>query len=510
MDFLNLLCNFYIIILTVVLPLYTEGTYRQIGDTKYLLFRNLSLLCLGLYLMVSTVEAVRGRLHTTETGAQRNRGIHLSGFSVMDVFVLLYGVSVLLSALFSSYTHTPWWGYREWYMGAVSQLLFVGIYFFVSRCYDGKKYSVVLAITAFLAVTVSGILHRLGLDPLGIMIKFNTGDWEYSHMLSTIGNINWFCGYCSVALAFPLAAYLKMENKWLQGILYVVSVAGLFLLFVQGSDIGVLLTMAGLFICLLWGIKNPQIFRRTFLLMAGLCLAIPSYGRLAARMGEEALAAFPADSMGWNALKHPAWWLAGVGCAGIWCLLYWLGNRKWEAIRKYILWGILCILLFVVVGAAFIFGGQPLDDMWGSGRGSLWKVTWQGFLQNDWLHRLVGVGPDCFAEYIYSEFTGKDLLNLDGRWNNAVYANAHNEWLNHLLNLGIMGAGCYLGIFVSGVWRYRRNLMGILVLGLYGLTSLTCFQQCLSTPLLFLVLGLCENSVRRAKSEYECLAQKIT
>ena len=76
-----------------------------------------------------------------------------------------------------------------------------------------------------------------------------------------------------------------------------------------------------------------------------------------------------------------------------------------------------------------------------------------------------------------------------------MYANAHNEWLNHLVNLGIMGTGCYLGIFASGVWRYRRCKAGILALCMYGTASLTCFQQCMSTPLLFMVLGICEASL---------------
>ena len=59
MEFLYLLCNLYIIGLTVALPLYTGGTYWQIGDSKYMLFRNLSLLCLNLWLAVSLAEGIR-------------------------------------------------------------------------------------------------------------------------------------------------------------------------------------------------------------------------------------------------------------------------------------------------------------------------------------------------------------------------------------------------------------------------------------------------------------------
>ena len=49
-EFLGLLCNLYLVILLAVLPLYTGDGYWQLGDTKYMLFRNLSLLCLGIWL----------------------------------------------------------------------------------------------------------------------------------------------------------------------------------------------------------------------------------------------------------------------------------------------------------------------------------------------------------------------------------------------------------------------------------------------------------------------------
>ena len=83
------------------------------------------------------------------------------------------------------------------------------------------------------------------------MKEFQTSNWEYSHMISTIGNINWFCGYYSVALALPVAGFLKSEGRRKQAVLYGISVLGLFLLFVQGSDTGVMLAGMCLLICMI-------------------------------------------------------------------------------------------------------------------------------------------------------------------------------------------------------------------------------------------------------------------
>ncbi len=523
MEFLNLLCGLYIVGLTVVLPLYTGGTYSQLGDTKYLLFRNLTGLCLCLWLLGTVFEGVRRLQAEAVSGGGPERraagtsrevspgragkvkgrlsALGVRGFSALDVFVLSYGGAVVLSAFLSSYRQTAWLGYMEWYMGGVSQLMFVGIYFFVSRCYDGKGYPLALGTAAFFAAAVLGILHRLGLDPLGLMRDFNTGDWTYSHMLSTLGNINWFCGYCSVAVAFPVAGFLKNQKRWVRWLLYPVSVCGLLLLFIQGSDTGVMLTAICLLVCLFCGRKEEAVFERTLFLAAGLFFLIPCYGGLASLLGKSALAALPADSIGWNAINHKLWWAAAAAAMGLCFLLRLLARKRQKRAQGYVRYAFAGLpLLAVAVGAAVFLVRQPAGEMWGSGRGALWKIALEGFSRGGWIQKLVGTGPDCFAEYIYSSFSADALFFQEGRWAGSVYANAHNEWLNHLVNLGIMGTGCYMGIFVSGAIRCRRYLPGILALALYGAASLTGFQQCLSTPLLFLVLGLCENRMRRAES----------
>ncbi|MCM1025797.1 MAG: O-antigen ligase family protein [Roseburia sp.] len=562
-EFLGLLCSLYMIGMTVLLPLYTGGTFSDLGDTKYVMFRNLTLLCLGVWLVISAAEGLGElvRMLRHAGSGWRNEEERFdeehSGrprcLSVTDVFMLLYGGAVLISALCSQYERTPWTGYHEWYMGAVSQLLFVGIYFFISRCYDGKRYPVFLGIGGFSLVIFFGILHRLGVDPLGLLKDFGTMAWTYSHMLSTVGNINWFCGYVSVTLALPTALYLKCESRWRRAALYLVSVAGLFLLFIQGSDIGVILTAVCLLVCLVWGLGDGTVFRRTFLLLAGMAFLLPCYSRLAALLGESALMALPEDSIGWRVIGSNLWWIVGAGALGLWALLWrsdagargawnlrrpdagmrgawnprrpdagaqrtwspWrsdAGTREnWECcvrssenregggrlnvrVTRLQVAGVVLLLLALAGGAAFFLAGQPTGEMWGNGRGALWRTALQGFRRNGPLQKLIGVGPDCFAEYTYSVFSRDAFPELEGRWAGTVYANAHNEWLNHLINLGIIGTGCYLGIFLSGAVRYRRRLPGILALAMYGTASLTGFQQCMSTPLLFLMLGLCESA----------------
>lgn len=489
-EFLDTLCDLYMIVLLAVIPLYTGGTYFQIGDTKYLLFRNVSVICIGLWIFAGLFFMLIRHLKGTVKKASR-------GFSPMDAVMLLYAGSVLLSALGSAYQQTAWTGYRDWYMGAVSQCLFVGIYFFVSRHYRQQSPALYFGITAFFAVVVLGICQRLGWNVLGLLTNYNIGDWEYSHMISTLGNINWACGYFSIAIAIPVAGFLKEQRRLKSIFFYAISVSGLVLLSIQGSDSGVMIAVTCIVVCLLWGSRNRKIFCKALCIAAGVAFCLPVYGNLVLWRGEKAIYSLPSDGPGVNLFVWKGWWMAGVACMVLYVLLICLSKLP-KRIATVIVVFVICLAAsgLIVLAIWYVCRSHPGEE-WGSGRSVLWRLAWQGFRKNDWMQKIFGVGPDCFAEYVYSSFPAGELPSGTGRWAGAVFANAHNEWLNHLVNLGVLGTGCYLAIFVCGICRYRKCLPVFLALVLYGANSLVSFQQVLSTPLLFLILGISESVMRK-------------
>lgn len=486
-DFVSTLCNLYLIFLTAALPLYTGGTYRQLGDTKYTLFRNVSLICLGAWLAVSLIRGT-----SALTGGDRRS----SRLSMTDICMLAYGAAVLVSAVCSPYDRTPWLGYNEWYMGALSQCMFVGIYFFVSRSCDGSRYPVYVGLAALTAVFLIGFANRLGLDPAGLMQPFTYKRWEYSHMISTIGNINWFCGFCSVMLGFPVAGFLESRETLKMIPLYIVSVMGLALLCIQGSDAGPVIAAVCIGVSLLFGLKDKSIFRKGLALAAGMCLVMAAYAKILKGLGKEAMAAVPADGIGYDRMAWNGWWVAG---AAFLILAAVFGRFSLQTAKK-----VSCALMtaggMTVAAAAIVYALRlPAGDGWGSGRGGLWRFAWQGFAQGDFRQKLVGAGPDCFAHYIYSALPAWELTPTEGFWTGTIYANAHNEWLNTLVNLGVLGTAALAAVYTASIKRYCRLPLGMLIIAMYGIDSLISFQQVLSTPLLFMALGLCENKVRKER-----------
>lgn len=494
-EFSALLCSLYMIALLAALPLYTGEGYWRLGESKYLLFRNVTAICLGSWLLAG----MPGRLRAM--AAWRNKQLR-QPFSGADCAVAAYGICVTLSALFSSYStfpHAPgglaWLGYEGWYMGAVSQLFFAGIYFFVSRQYDGAGYPLYLGEAALGAVTALGLLHRLGIDPLGLHRAYNSGDWEYSHMISTLGNINWLCGFYSVALAFPLAHFLREEERSVRPFLYVLNTAAFLLLLIQGSYSGLLIPASAVCLCLWMGRKRITILRRILAVLAGAFLLMPVWERMMRLAGNKA--AMAADGNLFAVTVWYGWALAAAACLILLLCTYWVNSN---AIRHIVSALVPAGLALGLLAGIALLCRRGFDDGFGSGRGFLWRISVESFGQAGWKDRLLGAGPDCYGEAVFQKYAAAAAVWKGEYWENAVFTNAHSEILSQLLNIGILGTLAYGAVFAVGLYRYRKLPLGLLALVMYGVHSLVSFQQVLNTPLLFLTLGICESILRRQEA----------
>ena len=112
---------------------------------------------------------------------------------------------------------------------------------------------------------------------------------------------------------------------------------------------------------------------------------------------------------------------------------------------------------------------------------------------------LVGTGPDTFGPVIKAIYR-EDMLKRHG----SVFDNAHNEYLNYLVTIGILGAMAYITALVSYsircVKRCKDNvgfLIVILVVTSYCSQALFNLATPIVTPYLFVFLGIGEAYIRR-------------
>ena len=103
-EFLKIVCQSYLIVILAVLPLYyiPWNGYYKLGDTKYYLYRNVSLLCQGIALLAMCVFAVSSRW----TGEHRifarslaevvKKSVDKCRTHAVTTAVCLYGICALL------------------------------------------------------------------------------------------------------------------------------------------------------------------------------------------------------------------------------------------------------------------------------------------------------------------------------------------------------------------------------------------------------------------------------
>ena len=141
---------------------------------------------------------------------------------------------------------------------------------------------------------------------------------------------------------------------------------------------------------------------------------------------------------------------------------------------------------------------------WGNGRGRIWSFGAKMFAETNLLHKLFGVGPDCFHSYVSTRYGAEQSLF----WGDKQLTNAHNEWLTSLINVGIVGTAAYAGIYVTQIFRSLRiSARNFLSAGIaaacvsYMLYNFFCYQQVLCTPFVFMLMGAGEYILRQTVDE---------
>lgn len=508
--------NAYIIAITAVLPLYMENGFVMIGNAKYDFFVKVAA-------VIFILSLVGTGIRTAFSYKQFHVKKFLANLSVTDFFILFYMAATSLSYIFSKYKSVAFWGYSGWYMGLFTQLLLIWSYFFVSRCYKKQRYSWNILAAAAVLVFLLGVLNRYGIDPLGAFKAFERDEWNYWNLLSTIGNINWYCGY--ICLALPLLFYLYWAGEK-QTVFFGAagSFTGISALISQGSASG-LLGLAGVLLLLFcFSLADEKRLTRfcgllfmTLLIPPLLTADIPFLGRITLHTVDPvAYADFAAY---YKMLCSPLWYIAAGIVAIVLCILILRGKTgrrdllKDGRIKKIVL---CCIGLLLLSGVVILFLCQisepfwkavgsisilRIDDSWGTNRGALWHICLEIFSQGNLVQKLLGAGPDCFA--CVAQKLAETRISLTGKEQGLIFANAHNEWLNMLVTGGLLGASAYLGIFLSMAFRLLKRipkdsflLAGLLMLTGYAVNNCFSFQQIITTPMAFVILGMLDAGIR--------------
>ena len=330
----------------------------------------------------------------------------------LDIPLMLYLVSSVLSTIFSLDRYTSLWGYySRSHGGLISTISYILLYYaFVSNMDKKRAFKTIqiLLVSAFL-VAFYGILEHFGID---------TQYWVQdvrNRVFSTLGQPNWLGAFLTAVIFIPLALLFeqlqKPEQKRVQ-----FKIALYFLLY------------ASYFLCLVFTNSKSAVLAFLITFVFFIIFAI---------------------------FRERRFFKTGAILLFFTFLVYLLlGNKTYSYIKKSAMW----LQIFTnknVTAPPSLSKPDGTSKPFISESSEIRKVVWQGALEI-WRHYpWLGSGLETFG-YAYYNFRPQQH-NLLSEWD-FLYNKAHNEFLNILACQGLVGLITYLLIIITFVSWSAENL----------------------------------------------------
>lgn len=357
--------------------------------------------------------------------------------TIQSVLVGLYLCFVFLSALFSAYNGV-WSGYEE--KNGFQTILLYGLLFFAVLSFGQWKrlFAVLLSISCTWNCLIA-MLQFCGLNPLWLFpdgVNYYDSGVRYSgSYLGLIGNADYFSAF--LTLAIPLLCLMFFHDRtFMRWIFMAVSLIGLATLVLSGVSAGLLAVGVTAFLLfpVVLIINRPQLF---------------------------------------------------------------VNKRRIFFLSYYVLLPLLCLTaIYFYPGTggtlyefSMLLHGELRADF-GSGRIAIWQDVFGRIAENP----MWGGGPDTYGERSKILFT---RMLADGTPIQTRPVNAHNEYLNVLVNTGIFSLISLLGVLCATFFQLLKSRLekrSLLVFAgallCYSIQALFSYSSCVTAPIFWAVLAV--------------------
>ena len=521
-----------IIALFCVMPLYHKNGYTLISTLKYKVVMKT-----GFYALIAASAVFLFKIF--DCIIDKKFYLYIKKAKETDLFVLTFIFFGIISNsccdLQADLTNpeVPWfkegsfYGQKGWYLGLASYLVFFLFYLILSRCVTFSKY-LFIPVIAVAVITfwwglnnVYTLVPRVTiplpptLGPKGMYlsnIHFSL-DMKFDYttgggFISSMGNINWFCGYTSVVAPIIWGLYTDAKKSWEKVTLAVCAFVSFYMIIVNGSDSGLFALVVTMIALLCYAMGDKEKLLNDLEIMAVMFTAGAMVGFV------DKTNKIP--RMYRISVLEKAYGLPSLVMLLMVIAVYvFIKMRKKEYNVKaavkvrngilivlgilFITYVILLIVNTVNGGKVPIVGTRPefvFSDSWGSSRGITWKTGLKGFSLLSLWHKLIGSGPDMFY-YSLLQIQNEELQKMVSYFGGQRLTNAHSEWITLLVNNGILGLSAFIAMTVTGIKKclsYAKDRPGLLCVALslisYTANNMFSFETMMNTPLFFAMLGI--------------------
>lgn len=409
--------SFYILFFLV--PLIFWGNTSELFElNKMWLTYGISLIIIGTWLINSII---RKQLYVQKTP--------------LDIPLILFLISQILSTIFSLDSHVSFWGYYSRFNGGLlSTIIYILLYYaFVTHFTASQTLRLIkVALVSGLLVVTWGIPSHFGYDPTCYLFRgeLNVSCWTEAfkptiRIFSTLGQPAWMAAYLAVLLPISIAMLIQILSP---------------------KSVNSIWQM----------VKSKKLLAICYLLFTTLFYISLLYtGTRAGFIG---------------------FWLANIV---FWIMVF---LKKLFLFKRF-------VLLFVILNSLFLilnfFIGTPISILNNlsfnrlivssekqtvenkklapdktevpniTDSADIRQIVWRGAIDAWHEYPILGSGVETFA---FAYYKHKPLAhNTTSEWD-YLYNKAHNEYLNYLTTTGIVGLGSYLLFIVLFVIHFIKTI----------------------------------------------------
>ena len=519
------LMTIYVLFYLCVFPLATRDKYFDILQFRFQLYwiptlvYGILFLVLGLLYLLSDKRSNGGAL-TTKLKENLKWSVLKTKLTKTDICFVALIFIMALSVLFADYQYEALWGSRGRFNGLVLWLMFFIAYGLVTRFYHFKKWHLYAYLIAACLPEIWGITDFFLLD----LLHFHTGaaaDYIYT-FVSSVGNINTYTNMVALHFGASVTLFVLSDCKWEKLLTFVAVVISSFAIVMGISDNGLL--AAGAIFAFLpfvaWTSRQHiiryfvtfSIFATSVLVTAYLTtqhatIAVADGGSVLVTIGKTK--AFM--------LLTAALWLFTMVIAA---MFHRKKSDEQEAKTARVARRIWLALFIVAVVAVIVVlvdansGRHPeiwesyknvliFSDTWGTGRGINWRFAWEFFTEkSSFLDKLIGNGPDTY--YIITMDNFKHLMKDAGY---GIFDSAHNEYLECLVTIGVLGTIAYIGMLATSLRQMLKNRKNVYAVACgfailaYAVQAVVNIAIPITTPIFMILLYVGINSSQSSNFE---------
>jgi hypothetical protein len=495
-----------VIILMCIHPLFfTSERYMQLTSDKYLFF----VICMGIILFATLIIWI-GRMTRSPQLLPQDR------FYLTDWAIIGFAAVTLLSAILSPYNSVAdvWGGYYERHDGAITQLLYVVVFFIISRWYKPRELDFRLFGISAILVALIGIFQFYGMDFFKLWPNDNPMYPEYHvnnfyniFFRSTLGNVNIVSSYVCISMLLCGFLFVRMKSKW-RPLWLAASALNFWLMELAGADSGRVGLIVIMLLAIPFVVDTRKALGKTLILVSS-WIAVYTLQKLLYDMHILQTRTF-------GSLLPYLFAFVVILAAGTF-LASWDDERDQDTNTKWKL-GVILIVACIIVGiiGVEILGRRDeesnnpgiiyefreilhgnIKDEFGTYRVYVWRNALSVYKDNP----IIGSGPDTFY-YVFPE-------EAQGHYG-ETYENAHNEYVQILICQGIIGLVCYLifilGILIKSIPKAFKNPLLMAVMAAFAGYCVQAFFNLsvpIVTPLLWVFAGMLANKRVRETTERE-------